>query len=258
MTSQKRPAKKDRPPFIRVSKLYYYAFWEKDKTKRLKPRRSAVFNDDDLTYVRSYDVLHKYYLRGDEHSAPLMSLAEHSIYLDLMLMLKEGEGWPLGEIAKALRIHLNTLTKYLDNLENINLIHREWSRDGKEHRIIIVLHTPLPKVELEKQRAELLRRRKDKCVQRRRLEAGRNKRDYLPTAFSWKKLLKAFDDKKTIAETFENIVADIYHQNKAKKDFSSGNFLEAVHDACRFHKVKFNWERHHKLALEIKEWLERL
>ncbi len=150
-----------------------------------------------------------------------------------------------------------TVRAAVDDLENVNLLHRERSPDGSDHIIIIVPHTPLPLDKLRQQHALLLKRRQRGHIQKKRAEAGHNKRDYMPLAFSWKRLLEAFGGVDWKAENFENIVGDIVHMHITERDYSRREFVDDVEEACAKHKISTE-EKHLKLAFEIKDYIERI
>jgi hypothetical protein len=255
-TPQKKKIK--RAPFRRVSKLFLCRFWlRKDHPDYLVGRNSLLFDDNDLIFVKSYEHLHDYYIKQLDGQKPLIKHAEGMMYNDLLLHLKRGHQFTLKEYAKDYDVIAHTVLGWIDSLENVNLLHRERSRDGSEHTTIYVPHTPLSLHELRAQHYTLLERQANKYIQTRRRVAGRNKRDWMPQAFSWKRLLKAFENSTRRAETFENIVGDIVHRNITDKYYSRGHFLADVIERCGKQKLNIN-EEHHKIALEIKDYIQRI
>ncbi len=262
MPSKKNTAKPaTKKPARKVTRLYLHRFWEKDEKRKYVPRRSSIFDDRDLLWVKSYEALHDYYLKKSGDAPPLLKPAEMALYLDRLLLEKRGETFSVEEYAADRGIGINTVSRWLDNLENVKLIHRERSSDGSDHAIIIVTHSPLPPDELRRQRPDLAARRAKGpakgYVQKRKREAGRNKRDWLPTAFSRKKLLRAFYDDEWRAERFENIVGDIVHQHLGDRTYSRRAFAVEVMEVCKSFKLNLK-DEHVALAFEIKEYIERI
>jgi hypothetical protein len=252
----KKPQK--RAPFRRVSKLFLFQFWKPKGTERQVPRRSSVFNDRGLLFIKSYEYIHDNYIKKVMGAKePLISMFAAMVYLDILLLTKRGEAFTTIDYARERNYHHHTIRDAVDDLENVNLLHRERSPDGSDHIIIIVPHTPLSLDQLRQQHALLLKRRKRGYIQKKRAKAGRNKRDWMPQAFSWKRLLEAFNGTEWKAENFENIVGDIVHTHITERDYSRRQFIEHVEDACAAHKLSIE-DKHLKLAFEIKTYIERI
>lgn len=252
-TSSKEPK-----PAFRISKLFLFRFWlPKGDPERYEGRLSTVFNDDGLNYVRSYELLHDYYIKKVDGLSRVINLFEMGLYENLMRLEKDGEGFTVEQYAAEREYHPETISIAIDNLENVNLLHRERSRDRRGCPFVYVLHTPLAPDDLRRQRRELLKRREQGFIQQRRMKAGRNKRDWLPEAFSWKKLLAAFGANEWLAERFENIVGDVVHQHISDPHFNRRQFWDEVENACIAHKV-LTEEKHQALAFEIKRYIERM
>lgn len=248
--------RKKREPFLRVPKLFLRRFW-RPKEERDIPRRSSVFNDAGLFYVKSYEHIHDFYIRKFEGRGPLISPFEAMIYNDVLLLAKRGQAFTVEQYADDLGVDRKTIRAALDTLENVNLIHRERSVDGSEGIYIVVPHSPLPPDELRKQYTELLRRRDKQHIQKKRAAAGR-KMHWAPKAFSWKKLLAAFYGSYDNAEKFETIVGDLVHQHITDKYYSRPAFIQDVDKWCKTLGLKHITEEHHALAFEIKEYIERI
>lgn len=249
--------KQKRQPFRRISKLFLYQFWKPKGTERQTPRRSSVFDDRGLLFVKSYEHIHDHYIKKLDKKEPLISMFAAMVYLDILLLTKRGEAFVYDEYAAERHYSENTVRAAVDDLENVNLLHRERCPDGSDHIIIIVPHTPLPLDKLRQQHALLLKRRKKDHIQKKRAKAGRGKRDYMPLAFSWKRLLEAFNGVEWRAENFENIVGDIVHTHITERDYSRREFIDDVEEACAKHKISTE-DKHLKLAFEIKAYIERI
>jgi predicted transcriptional regulator len=247
--------KQKREPFLRVPKLFLYRFWM-PKGERHVPRRSAVFNDAGLFYIKSYEHIHDFYIRKFDGRGPLITPAEAMIYSDILLMTSRGNAFTVAQYAADLGLYRTTISRALDTLENVGLIHRERSVDGSEGIYIVVPHTPLPPDELRRQYAKILERLDGQHIQKKRAAAGR-KMHWAPKAFSWKRLLRSFDGNYDKAEKFETIVGDIVHQHITDKYYSRPNFIRDVEEWCARFNVSIT-EKHYGIAFEIKEYIERI
>lgn len=271
--------KRPRQPFRRISKLFLLRFWLKDGApERYIPRRSPVYDDTGLFFVKSFEHVHDYYIRlfygvdpnpkdaeGErlwrerknvEGRGPLITLAEGMIYNDILLLAKRGEATSDAEYAVERGIARHTVRAAIDNLANVNLCHRERSPDGSEHVFIIVPHTPLSLPQLLRQYNELLERRERGHVQELR-RAANGKHDWMPKSFSWKKLLASFGGNEEQAERFENVVGHIVHTHLTDRDYSRGDFLDDVEEWCQKLKIKTVAE-HKVIAVEIKDYIRRI
>lgn len=256
---RKTPEHSDHTP-RRTSRLFLHRFWEAHQSaKRYQTRRSTLFNDADLLFVKSYEVLHDCYIKKVAGKGPLLTFAECQLYLDFLLQNKRGENQSFQDYADERNLDIKTLYSYLDGLENVGLIHREYCPDGSDHSITVVVHSPYNKEQLEKVYDKLLQRKNENWIAAKRAEAGRNSRKWLPHALPYGKLLQAFHGYESMAQKFEDIVADIVHQHIADDDYKDYELEVDVKEACQRLGVNLKWvEKWETHAHAIRRYLENI
>lgn len=155
------------------------------------PTFGTVFRDEDLSYVKAYDVFFSDYLEHESFieqidtkgkrkviwiGEPLLYYEHVGLYLDLYYAAERGERFDHDDLAARRKINPRTLRAMLDRLEDARLIIRVRDCSGKGHKVHVILCTPFSRDELKAQRGLLAARIQQEATRKEREAEGGKRR----------------------------------------------------------------------------------
>lgn len=153
-----------------------------DGGEKNSPLFANVFNDAGLLYKKAYQVVHfdygmKVIVDEDNPKKDLPALLDSShirLYELLLMFAEHGNHFTPTKLARRLGCDGDTLSAWLDRLEDAELITRIRCLN-KDFRIYIYVHSPFSPGELLVHRERLAGRIKDKATKTKRAALGKNK-----------------------------------------------------------------------------------
>ena len=209
------------------------------------PVRSHLWSEVGLdSFRKCYDVLLDYYAEPSEKSPPLLEMVHIGWYCKLQRMFWRNEAFTLREVEQRYGTHRETFTRYIDRLEDVELLDREKCVDLRGQPVDLLLRTPYPPARFIQERPRLVERVNEKDDKKQtightaaaRKRAGGSKGNGYPAReLSIKDRMARIEAQAQNAnlEKMQEVINHVMFVNVGRGDaFTEKDFVEQIKTAC--------------------------
>lgn len=224
--------------------LYVQAYDEDQGRWTYVPSFPMVFNIKGQTYGKAWEVFNTHYLQKNKFGdGALMRFEHYGLWLHLQYMASHREQFYAGDLAANVGCTRHTIYRYLDHLENLQLIQRLRNSGWSNRFVSVLLHAPLPPTKLFQVGEELMWRVTSNVIDQERKAAGPGK---WPAAV-WDASTMASQlrgDAKTVERVgrVQDAISVVWRRisEPGYNDFGDPPFMDLVRQQCSEWRVTFN------------------